>query len=136
VLSYVTGLCYADRKGYIRQEGSPMATRVDRLCSAADKLTTPELRDLAARIAALIEAREQPPELPHNRNRVVVDVRHTPTATLRLELVNCGKGACKSCGGGSRPSHGPYWYAYWKEDGRTKSRYIGKELPAAYSRGA
>jgi hypothetical protein len=26
--------------------------------------------------------------------------------------------------------HGPYWYAYWKENGRTRSRYIGKEPPA------
>ena len=31
--------------------------------------------------------------------------------------------------GGRRPAHGPYWYAYWKEDGRTRSQYIGKELP-------
>jgi hypothetical protein len=44
--------------------------------------------------------------------------------------VNCGKGACKRCGGGRSPSHGPYWYAYYWQDGRTRSKYIGKELPA------
>jgi hypothetical protein len=89
------------------------------------------LRDLAARIAAMIENRELTPEPPpQNPKRVIVEERRTPHGTLRLELVACGKGACKSCGGGKRPSHGPYWYAYWKQDGRTRSEYIGKELPA------
>jgi hypothetical protein len=105
-----------------------MTARVDRLTASAARLTTRELHDISQRIAALIEDREKPPEPPKNSKRVVVEERHTPTATLRLELVNCGKGACKSCGAG-RPSHGPYWYAYWKEDGRTRSSYIGKELP-------
>jgi uncharacterized protein DUF6788 len=105
-----------------------MTARVDRLAASAARLTVPELHDLAARIAALIEDREKPVEPPINPKRVVIEERRTPTATLRLELVACGKGACKSCGGGRRPSHGPYWYAYWKQHGRTKSRYIGKEL--------
>lgn len=106
-----------------------MTARVDRVTAAAARFSPPELHDLAARIAALIEDGEKPPEPKNNPNRVVVEERRTPTATLRLELVNCGKGACKSCGGGRRPSHGPYWYAYWKEKGRTRTRYIGKELP-------
>jgi predicted ATPase/DNA-binding SARP family transcriptional activator len=25
--------------------------------------------------------------------------------------------------------HGPYWYAYWWEQGRVRSRYLGKDLP-------
>jgi hypothetical protein len=43
--------------------------------------------------------------------------------TYRLEHVRCGKRTCTRC------PHGPYWYAYWREDGRLKSRYIGKNLP-------
>ncbi len=43
--------------------------------------------------------------------------------TYRQEEVRCGKDRCTSC------PHGPYWYAYWKEDGRTRSRYIGRHLP-------
>jgi hypothetical protein len=43
--------------------------------------------------------------------------------TYRQEHVRCGKDRCRSC------PHGPYWYAYWKEDGRTRSRYIGRHLP-------
>jgi len=43
--------------------------------------------------------------------------------TYRLEHVRCGKPGCTRC------PHGPYWYAYWREAGRLKSRYIGKNLP-------
>jgi hypothetical protein len=44
------------------------------------------------------------------------------TVTLRQEMVRCGKKGCTRC------PHGPYWYAYWREGGRTRSRYVGKEL--------
>jgi len=44
--------------------------------------------------------------------------------SYRLEPVRCGKPGCTRC------PHGPYWYAYWREEGRLRSRYIGKTLPA------
>lgn len=43
--------------------------------------------------------------------------------TFRQEMVRCGRATCTRC------PHGPYWYAYWREGGRLRSRYIGKELP-------
>jgi hypothetical protein len=43
--------------------------------------------------------------------------------TFRQERVRCGREGCRGC------PHGPYWYAYWREGGRLRSRYIGKELP-------
>jgi hypothetical protein len=43
--------------------------------------------------------------------------------TFRREMVRCGKKGCTRC------PHGPYWYAYWREEGRTRSRYVGKKLP-------
>jgi hypothetical protein len=49
----------------------------------------------------------------------------SPGVTYRLEHVRCGKRGCTRC------PHGPYWYAYWREDGRLRSRYIGKTLPDA-----
>lgn len=42
--------------------------------------------------------------------------------SYRLEPVNCGKPGCARC------PHGPYWYAYWREGGRVRSRYIGRQL--------
>ena len=42
----------------------------------------------------------------------------------RLQSVKCGKRGCTTC------PHGPYWYAYWREEGKLRSRYIGRKLPA------
>jgi len=58
-------------------------------------------------------------ELPEGRE--VLMVERSGSITYRLERVSCGKG-CKGC------PHGPYWYGYWKEGGKTRSKYIGKNL--------
>ena len=55
------------------------------------------------------------------------DRRDTRAVTYRRQPVKCGKRGCTRC------PHGPYWYAYWREDGRLRSRYIGKTLPAGES---
>lgn len=49
--------------------------------------------------------------------------RQESAVTYRLEPVKCGKNGCTRC------PHGPYWYAYWREEGKLRSRYIGKTLP-------
>lgn len=51
--------------------------------------------------------------------------------TYQSELVRCGKKGCKCAEG---ELHGPYWYAYWTEGGRTKSEYVGKNLPRGVRR--
>src|SRR2546425_1126457 len=48
--------------------------------------------------------------------------------TYRQQYTRCGKERCRKCKEGS--GHGPYWYAYWSENGRTISKYIGLRLPA------
>jgi hypothetical protein len=57
---------------------------------------------------------------------ISVKERRVSNKTYRFEGVRCGKEICKCAEG---KLHGPYWYAYWSEDGRTRSRYIGKQLP-------
>ena len=42
--------------------------------------------------------------------------------SLRSQMVRCGKPGCTKC------PHGPYWYAYWREGPKVRSRYIGKTL--------
>jgi hypothetical protein len=56
----------------------------------------------------------------------VLQAHRTAHLTYRLERVRCGKEGCKCVEG---KLHGPYWYAYWSEGGKTVSQYIGKELP-------
>ena len=39
--------------------------------------------------------------------------------------------AASRCRGQSGPGHGPYWYGfYWDYRQRTRSFYVGKQLPA------
>ncbi|HET7641265.1 MAG TPA: DUF6788 family protein, partial [Ktedonobacteraceae bacterium] len=49
-------------------------------------------------------------------------------ATYRQQYTRCGKERCRKCKDGA--GHGPYWYAYWSENGRTISKYVGIRLPA------
>lgn len=48
--------------------------------------------------------------------------------TYRQQYTRCGKERCRKCKDGA--GHGPYWYAYWSEGGRTISKYVGINLPA------
>lgn len=54
--------------------------------------------------------------------RAGVGLTDEPKVRLRERMVKCGKLGCTSC------PHGPYWYAYWTEDGRRRSRYVGRLL--------
>jgi hypothetical protein len=42
-------------------------------------------------------------------------------ATIRQEYIRCGNPDCEN-------SHGPYLYAYWKQDKKLKKRYVGKNF--------
>ena len=44
-------------------------------------------------------------------------------ASIRQEYVKCGNPDCQN-------QHGPYLYAYWKEDKKLNKRYLGKCLAA------
>lgn len=47
-------------------------------------------------------------------------------ATLDRQRRACGKPRCV-CAGGGGAMHGPYWYAFWKEGGKTRSAYVGSD---------
>ena len=44
-----------------------------------------------------------------------------PNATIRQEFIRCGNPDCQN-------SHGPYRYAYWKQDKKLRKLYVGKNL--------
>ena len=52
--------------------------------------------------------------------------------TYHQQISYCGKPRCRKCREGV--GHGPYWYAYRNENGRTTRTYIGKELPPELQR--
>lgn len=77
-----------------------------------------KLREIEDRLKDLISERKN--SLPQ---RATSAEQQIGSITFRYETVRCGKPNCTRC------PHGPYWYAYWKEDGRTRSRYVGRSLP-------
>jgi hypothetical protein len=54
-------------------------------------------------------------------------IAHLGRITLQRKLILCGKPRCSKF-------HGPYWYAFWKTDGATRCRYIGRRLPEGIER--
>jgi len=86
------------------------------LIRAVRRLDEYDLRRLQIFIRGLLLHRDGPEfDQPSSGRRAKV--------TYRLEPVRCGKEGCTRC------PHGPYWYAYWREGGKLRSRYIGKTLP-------
>jgi hypothetical protein len=82
---------------------------IDRdLLDAVREMDEHELRRLLILATARLE-----------RRGVVLD-NQAAKVSLRRQLVRCGKPGCQTC------PHGPYYYAYWWEEGRRRSRYVGK----------
>ncbi len=54
--------------------------------------------------------------------RTGVPLGAEPDVRLQQRMVRCGKDECTSC------PHGPYWYAFWRENGRRRSKYVGRLL--------
>ena len=89
--------------------------RIDKLHTRADKLVakvnSEELRSIAKIKLEELTSTNNSRNVPNN-------------ATIRKEYVKCGKLDCLS-------KHGPYYYAYWKDDcGKLKKKYIGKYPPS------
>lgn len=76
-----------------------------------------QLRRLLILVRGLLLEADGPPE------GAVDELTPELVVTYRQERVRCGKDSCSTC------PHGPYWYAYWREDGRTSKQYIGRHLP-------
>ena len=51
-----------------------------------------------------------------------LDLKTNSKISYRTKNIKCGKESCVKC------PHGPYWYAEWTENGKRKSKYLGKRL--------
>ena len=82
------------------------------------RLSATDRERVSSFVDSLLGAEQAPP--PPRRGR------KAGATWYRLEMVRCGKQACKKCA--ASEGHGPYWYAYFRKNGKMKSRYIGKNL--------
>lgn len=94
------------------------------------KELTGEQKAKVNRYIETLLAQQQPLPLIEKPNREVMEQRIIGSKSYQLEKVRCGKFHCGCMKGGKK--HGPYWYAYWREEGKVKSKYIGKKLEASY----
>lgn len=100
----------------------------DKLRTTLPKLTLDQARQLYSELGSLIQELEQQPAPSIGaKGREIVEVQHVGDRLYQLERIRCGKAGCK-CAGENGELHGPYWYAYWRDDGKLKSRYIGKQF--------
>jgi hypothetical protein len=90
-----------------------------------------KLVGLDAWLHQLIDAAESQKRARAAVRRAALKGQQTINKTYRLEGVRCGSKSCKCVQG---ELHGPYWYAYWTEGGRTRSQYVGKKLPKGVGR--
>lgn len=71
-------------------------------------------------------ARRSPSQLPKVRHQFQALARLLPmlAGSLVGQYVTCGKPRCR-CNRGQK--HGPLYYLYWKEQGRSRSLYVPRE---------
>jgi len=98
--------------------------KLERAKRAAEGLGFEQLRTLDDYLHTLLAGLENEP-IPTKRGAEVLEERRAGGMTYRLQRVKCGKPSCKCAAG---LGHGPYWYGYWREGGRLRSKYIGKIL--------
>jgi hypothetical protein len=100
-------------------------TKLSDIKRAAQALTPKQLLKLDAWLHELM-AVESKKRDGVGAKRQVLKEHKAVNKHYQLEWIRCGK---KNCHCAEGKLHGPYWYAYWTEGGRTKSEYVGKNLP-------
>jgi len=64
------------------------------------------------------------------KSPATVQILHLGMRTYELKYVYCGKKNCGKCNraSGRYPSHGPYWYLCFFQNGKWHRIYLGKNL--------
>ncbi len=99
----------------------PKTKKKEQVLGELNEKQLEELREIDARLQEVLQERRN----GQTSTEPIRAEKQIGSITFRYETVRCGKENCTRC------PHGPYWYAYWKEGGRTRSRYIGRSLPGA-----
>lgn len=89
------------------------------------ELTQDQKRKVERYIATLLATQSELPQVIEKAGREVLARKPGLGVSYQLEKVKCGKKVCKCARG---ELHGPYWYAYWRDGKRVKSKYLGPTL--------
>jgi len=91
--------------------------RADKIAKTLKNFTLSELLDLNFALNEEIELRQERGEHDGPALKQTDSIERTV-------YTKCGKPSCR-CALGEK-LHGPYRYLYWRENGRLRSRYLGK----------
>jgi len=94
--------------------------------TALRALSLDQLLELSAVVRQLIQNAKENEKRRARLKREIDQKKAHDNKTYRLVSIRCGKENCKCIKGSG---HGPYWYAFWSEQGKTRSKYIGKKRP-------
>jgi hypothetical protein len=109
----------------------PRRPSIHSLQASLNRLSLADKQHLLHWLAEVIQAESEHTD-PMSTSGTVAIVERKPYdgKTYQLEKRRCGKVGCGCLDGEiSEVGHGPYWYAYWRADGKLKSRYVGKRPP-------
>ncbi len=103
-------------------------TALQKTLKMISSMTEAELSDLRLYLSQIPEPVSAPSskEIPVRASREVLGTKSHGSKCYRLEKTKCGKKNCKCVGG---DLHGPYWYAYYRDNGKLKCEYIGRRFP-------
>ena len=94
----------------------------DKIIQHFKEFTVQELEELCEHLENEIRLREK----SLGAAREVIQEKVVESTCYQHVRIRCGKKNCR-CSRGEL--HGPYWYAYFREDGKNRCRYVGKTLP-------
>lgn len=95
------------------------------LKASIDRLDPAEQQQLHQWLGKQLKARN-PLAAPKN----ALSTRNYEGKTYVAQNRRCGKLNCDCMEGEiSEVGHGPYWYVYWNQEGKTHSQYVGKRPP-------
>lgn len=103
---------------------SPPKSLPKYIAEGLPKQSDDTLRDIQKYIDKLLEIRNEAineEALPDNAE--IIEEDSDGKGSVVKEKVKCGDESCHCADG---ELHGPYLYRYWKEDGKTQSKYVGK----------
>lgn len=111
----------------------PRRPSIAKLQSSIDRLSPEEQQRLYDWLGRRLREQSTEIDLPPSTNAMrgaSIETHNHKGKTYVPQKRRCGKLGC-SCMDGeiSEVGHGPYWYAYWNEDGKTQNQYVGKRLP-------
>lgn len=111
----------------ITQENMPRRSSIASLQASINRLSQAEQQQLYDWLGKRLQENAM---MGLNLSDTGIETRNYEGKTYVAQKRRCGKLSC-SCMDGevSEVGHGPYWYAYWHDKGKTRNQYVGKRPP-------